>query len=103
MWLGDDRPQEMKACATGSALRPDCFTGVAVGQSHDPSALAVVEWAEEAGEWDAATWAYKKTTSLRLRHLERAPLGTPYPEVVERAREVACSEAVEGRRHLVVD
>ena len=82
------------------APRREYFTGLDVGQVRDPSALAVVEW---AGEWDGAAFRYEKRTALRLRYLERTPLGTPYPELVERAARVACSGAMDGRRHLVVD
>ena len=89
--------------ADGRTLRSDYFTGLDVGQVRDPSALAVVEWAEETGEWDAATYAYQKRTVLRLRYLERAPLGMPYPELAERAGRVACSGGMDGGRHLVVD
>jgi hypothetical protein len=38
-----------------------------------------------------------------LRHLERLALGTPYPEVVVRVREVARSAAVAGRGVVVAD
>jgi hypothetical protein len=89
--------------AEGQRLCTEYFTGLDVGQTRDPSALAVVEWAEQAGGWDAVQYAHQKTTSLRLRYLERIELGTPYPELVERAGRVACSRAMEGRRHLVVD
>ena len=98
-----ERLQKVLACGVEPALRSDFFTGLDVGQSQDPTALAVVEWAEEAGEWDPATWAYRKMTALRLRYLERLPLGTPYPELVDRAILVACSESIRERRHLVVD
>src|SRR5262249_10603518 len=89
--------------AEGRTLCTEYFTGLDVGQTRDPSALAVVEWAEQAGEWDAVQYAYRKTTSLRLRYLQRVELGTPYPELVERAARVACSGAMGGPRHLVVD
>ena len=41
--------------------------------------------------------------ALRLRYLERVPLGTPYPEVVERVAQVTRSAELAGRCHLVVD
>ena len=40
---------------------------------------------------------------LRLRHLERAPLGTPYPDVVERVRRITAAPDMAGRCHVVVD
>jgi hypothetical protein len=41
--------------------------------------------------------------ALRLRYLERIPLGTPYPEVVERVVAVTRSRQLAGRCHLAVD
>jgi hypothetical protein len=63
------------------------FVGLDLGQSHDPSAIAVLE-AEDG---------------LVLRYLERAPLGTPYPELVEWVRDIVTSEKLRGRCGLVVD
>ena len=86
-------------------MRTIYFAGLDLGQKQDPTALAVVEWAEYAGAWDAVAYGFRTETSLSLRHLERVPLGTPYPEVVYRvgctmrSRQLACAE----RRHLVVD
>ncbi len=59
--------------------------GVDLGQSQDYTALAVVERAAE----------------LRLRHLERLPLGTPYPAVIERV--AVLLDALPGTTALVVD
>ena len=83
--------------------RADYFGGLDLGQSQDPTALVVVERAELRGEWDAAAYGYRKETALRLRHLERMPLGTPYPDVVERAGQAMGSEKLAGKRHLMVD
>jgi hypothetical protein len=67
------------------------FAGLDLGQRLDPTALAVVE----RGEADGA---------VRLRHLERMPLGLPYTEVVERLRERMRSRQLSGgQRHVVVD
>ncbi len=43
--------------------------GADLGQAQDPTALAVAE---------------VHTPEIHVRHLERIPLGTPYPKVVER-------------------
>ena len=86
-------------------LRTIYFVGLDLGQKQDPTAIAVVEWREYAGAWDAVAFNHRMETSLSLRHLERIPLGTPYPEVVYqvgctmRSRQLADAE----RRHLVVD
>ena len=77
--------------------------GLDLGQSRDFTAIAVLERAELTGEWDAVAFAWRKTTVLRLRHLERVALGTPYPEVVERVRQVTRSADLAGRCHLIAD
>jgi len=41
--------------------------------------------------------------ALRLRYLERVPLGTPYPEIVERVRRLTRAPDLEGRCHVAVD
>lgn len=79
------------------------FVGVDLGQSRDPTAIAVVERAELVGEWDAAMYAWRKCVELRLRYLERLELGIPYPEAVRRVVEVVQSRDLTGRCHLVVD
>jgi hypothetical protein len=79
------------------------FIGVDLGQMRDPSTIAVVQRAELRGPWDGAYFAYRKIPELRLRGLERIPLGTPYPEVVERVVEVTSMPVLRGRAHLIVD
>ena len=64
------------------------FVGVDLGKVHDYTAIAVVERAELTGEWDPAMYTYRKEVALRLRHLERVPLGTPYTGIVERVGQV---------------
>ncbi len=51
--------------------------GVDVGQSRDPTAIAVSE-ADRASPDERAQWRHT------LRHLERLPLGLPYPQVAAR-------------------
>jgi hypothetical protein len=76
-------------------LTPDCgepggaevafIIGVDLGQAQDPTALAVAETHEPG---------------IHVRHLERLPLGTPYPKVIERI--TALVEKLPGAA-LVVD
>jgi hypothetical protein len=40
---------------------------------------------------------------LQLRHLERVPIGTPYPDVVRRVVEITRSPLLTGPVHLAVD
>jgi hypothetical protein len=79
------------------------FVGLDLGQSQDFTAVTVVERAELMGDWDPVVLAWKKVVKLRLRYLERMPLGTPYPEVVDRvARLTRCPELA-GQCSLIVD
>jgi phage FluMu gp28-like protein len=64
------------------------YLGLDLGQRRDPSAVAVVEWAGE---------------SLLLRHVERAPLGTPYPKLVARIRRMVEHAELRGQCGLAVD
>ena len=77
-------------------MRSIYFAGLDLGQRQDPTALAVVEWAEYAGAWDAVAFEFRKETSLSLRYLERMPLGTPYPEVVYRVGGMMRSRQLAG-------
>jgi hypothetical protein len=79
------------------------YIGLDLGQARDPSTVAVLERADVRGEWDAALWGYLLKREFRLRYLERIPLGTSYPGVVERVRQVVNSPQMVGRRHLAVD
>jgi hypothetical protein len=79
------------------------FVGLDLGQVHDYTALAVVERAELTGEFDPAMYAWRKKVMLRLRYLERVPLETPYPDIVERVRQMLRAGELAGRCHLVVD
>jgi hypothetical protein len=79
------------------------YVGLDLGQSRNFTALAILEKTELTGAWDPATYAYRKMAALRLRYLERVPLGTTYPEVVARVRDVTRSPELRGRCELVVD
>ena len=80
--------------------RSDWYLGMDVGQSIDPSALAAVQHIVKAGEWQHddknRTWKQKKIQQLLVRHLERIPLQTPYPDQIAhvarlRNREPLCN------------
>lgn len=51
------------------------YAGLDLGQARDFSALAIIE---------SMAPTETRHTELHLRHLERYPLGTPYPDVVQR-------------------
>jgi hypothetical protein len=79
------------------------WIAVDLGQAVDFTAAAVFERAELPGGWDPVMLAHSKATRISLRHLERLPLGTPYPEVIERLRLVTEQQELAGRCRLVVD
>jgi len=79
------------------------FVGVDLGQARDFTAVAALERAEVVGEWDPVTYAYRKYAELRLRYLERMPLGTTYPRVAERVAKITLTAEMAGRCSLVVD
>jgi len=79
------------------------FLGVDLGKVHDHSAIAVVERAELTGAWDPVMYTYRKEVAVRLRHLERVALGTPYPEVADRVARVARSRELMDRCQMAVD
>src|SRR5215211_7777702 len=56
------------------------YVGLDLGQANDYTAIAVVEETGERGE-----------SPLHIRHLERPPLGTYYPEQVARVKELVSS------------
>jgi hypothetical protein len=66
--------------------------GLDLGQKNDPTAIAVIERI-------AAMSAY----TLRVRHVERLALGTPYPRVVERVRKIVQHDDLSGKCALAVD
>jgi hypothetical protein len=70
------------------------FIGLDLGQRRDYTAVAVVE--REERDWVAGP-------ELKLRHLERMPLGTAYTKVVERICQTMRHPAIVGRSRLVVD
>jgi hypothetical protein len=79
------------------------FAALDLGQVSDFSTLAVIERIQLVGDWDPVAFAWKKRTMLRLRYLERIPLGTPYPDVVSRVKDVMGQVAAEGVCELTVD
>lgn len=80
------------------------FVGVDLGQKQDYTALCIVERADLMFDVrDLVTWECKRETRYELRYMERVKLRTPYPEVVDRIREVAMDPALGARRSLVVD
>ena len=74
------------------------YVGLDLGQRQDYSALAIVERPDRRLAWMATDG-----DKLLVRRVERLALGTPYPGVVARVREIVCGEALAGQCCLVVD
>jgi hypothetical protein len=80
------------------------FVGLDLGQKQDYTAIAIVQRTEmDTGEIDRVTYERKRETQYGLRFLERLKLGTSYPAIVERVREVVGAPDVAGRCTLVPD
>ena len=70
--------------------QPHAHMGQDLGECVDPSVLAIAEYVSEPTfTVDPATREPLFRCSLALRHMESPALGTPYPDVAARARQVA--------------
>ena len=77
------------------------YLGLDLGQARDYSAIAVAERRVElTGARDPITYLDHTRTRIFVRHLERIPLRTPYPDVVARVR--AITQQYAGRKIKVV-
>jgi hypothetical protein len=74
------------------------FLGLDLGQKRDYSALVVVERVDRR-------WAFQppEFEKIDVRYIERMPLGTPYPTVVERVRDIVQSDGLYRDCALAVD
>jgi len=80
------------------------LVGLDLGQKGDYTAIAVVErWVQALGGFDPVTYEARTAKRLDVRHLERLPLGTSYPEVVKRVCEVVRTPQLLGNCVLAVD
>lgn len=58
------------------------FLGLDLGLRQDHSALAIIERAVlPTGDKNPVTWQHTTRVELRLRHISRWPLGTPYHQI----------------------
>jgi hypothetical protein len=95
------------ALAAGVPVRATQSTfvaGVDLGQRQDYTAIAVME--TEQKFYDARDpWDYQihSDTAMRLRHVGRMKLGTPYPEIVESVHELVTRLQAHGTTSVAVD
>ena len=81
----------------------DWVIGLDIGQRRDYSAIAILDWVEESdGTRDPATYEIIRRNSIRLRHIERVRIGTPFAGVVERVAQITSDPRLQGST-LVVD
>jgi hypothetical protein len=74
------------------------YVGLDLGQRRDHSAIVVIERLESRRAFLAPGF-----DGLQVRYVERVPLGTPYPMVVERVREIVNHRELFGQCLLAVD
>jgi hypothetical protein len=74
------------------------YAGLDLGQRRDYSAIAVVERQEMMRAFQTPLFR-----ALLVRHVERIPLGTPYPQVVGRVRDIVRSGELRGQCALAAD
>jgi hypothetical protein len=84
-------------------VRPkdDYYVGLDIGQSVDPSAVAVLNHVVVAGEeWTpddkARLWRQAKTERFLVRHLERLPLQMPYPQQIQHVANLLSRDPLHG-------
>jgi hypothetical protein len=82
------------------------FVGLDLGQSVDYTAISVLERVKipllQAGRQPKAE-DVKYDTTYHVTHLERLPLRTTYPDVVEHVRELLDTAPLAGNSTLVID
>jgi len=65
------------------------FVGLDLGKAQNHTALSVIERREMVScDRDPVTQAFRTELTMRIRHLQRIPLDTPYPDIVEFVRRV---------------
>ena len=83
---------------------PRYYIGVDLGQTRDYTAIVIIEHAPDTfQERDPVTFAHLTRVRAGLRHAERIPLDTPYPDVVFRVSNIAQSANLNGPITLLVD
>ena len=74
------------------------YLGLDLGQTNDPSAIVIVQ------RFDAVDLhRVLKFHSLRVRHAQRIPLGTPYPKVVDHVRTILQHQELRNNCAIALD
>lgn len=85
-----------------ATTHPIPLIGIDIGQKHDPTAICVAELVYRKPDDPERT---RREAHFMVRHLERLPLRTPYPEIARRLGEI-CQRVAEqsgGRPDIYVD
>jgi hypothetical protein len=77
--------------------------GVDLGQSRDPTAVALVARRVMTANRDPATWEWIAAYEYPVIGLKRLPLGLSYPAIVAEIESLARKVPMQGSRELVVD
>ena len=78
------------------------YLGVDLGQAHDPTAIAIVRKLNYEVMDDSGRWRDEHQV-FQVGHLERIPLGTPYPAIVSRVRGLLHHQTWRGEIEFAVD
>jgi hypothetical protein len=78
------------------------FIGLDLGQKRDFTAIAILQRRDGAKPHYLTPWIVPPTY-YDLRHLERLPLGTPYPLIVKKMEELTKLPILKGRCTVVAD
>lgn len=80
------------------------YIGLDLGQKRDYTAIVVIEHAVHTlCDRNPVTYAFLTRTETAVRHAERIPLGTPYPEVIFRVSNLVHSACLNGPITLLID
>jgi len=96
------RPASRELTTDNWQLTTTFHIGVDLGQKRDFTAIAILERRDPGPPDWRHPWLEEDPT-YELRHLERLPLGTPYPKVVERIAALTRLPELDHRSELVVD
>ena len=87
----------------GAAAMPETTThyylGLDLGQEQDYTAISIAERQEVA----CGNLAARPGPTYQVRHLERPPLGTSYPAIVARVRDLVSRPPLRGQVSVVAD
>ncbi len=83
---------------------PKFFVGLDLGQAQDYTALIIIERIElDPNERKSKPPPHRRSFEYRLRHLRRFPLGTPYPQIVDRVGALMEEDKLADKARLIVD